>query len=93
MADIPGLMGLETPEARAGASSVRASGSSTWRLVGRPPTDGLAGSAVPSSVYEPPKSMAAKGRSFSRRCSEVIRRMVPERERMTRESVVAPPAR
>ena len=42
--------------------------------------------------YIPPKSIAENGRSFSRRCSEVIERIVPLRERITSEWVLAPPA-
>jgi hypothetical protein len=39
------------------------------------------------------KSIAEKSRNFESLCSEVIRRIVPLRDRITSESVVAPSAR
>ena len=53
-------------------------------------------SAVPRTAAAAPqlsKSIAAKARSFCSWCSEVIERIVPLRERITSECVVAPPPR
>ncbi len=45
------------------------------------------------SLPQPPKSIAEKSRSFESWCSAVIERIVPLRERITSECVVAPPPR
>ena len=86
---LPRRPGLRPAGHRRSLSGARPRSSAYEAAYGRPLDRALTG----RSRAQCSKSMAANSRSFSSWCSELIDRIVPLRERITSECVVAPPAR